>query len=262
MAVTNGNFFFKFIVESILEGAQFAPNFDRCRDLDISKLVVIYSKRSLHFREDCGIFCEGEWEQQRHLNGHTGLVNFIGFICFVNFIGRVGLVDIVCFIHLINSIGLIGLVDLVGFICLVNFIGVVGLVGLIGFICLVNLIGVVGLVRLVELNGLGLVDSSTYHRFCDYLAATAITTATLFAVSRNLGRRVAKLFVAALYNCLVTAAVKTTMWLKHTASHRVVALQISASKIVNATTAYYAASLLHVGLFVREKMMCWWLALA
>jgi hypothetical protein len=60
MAVTNGNFFLKFIVESILEGAQFAPNFDRCRDLDISKLVVIYSKRSLHFRKDCGIFCEGE----------------------------------------------------------------------------------------------------------------------------------------------------------------------------------------------------------
>ena len=28
MAVTNGNFFFKFIVESIVEGARFAPNFD------------------------------------------------------------------------------------------------------------------------------------------------------------------------------------------------------------------------------------------
>jgi hypothetical protein len=36
---------------------------------------------------------------------------------------------------------------------------------------------------------------------------------------------------------------------------------MSASEIVNATTAYYAASLLHVCTFVREKM-CWWLALA
>jgi hypothetical protein len=27
-----------------------------------SKLIVIYPKISLHFQEDCGIFCEGEWE--------------------------------------------------------------------------------------------------------------------------------------------------------------------------------------------------------
>ena len=39
-------------------------------------------------------------------------------------------------------------------------------------------------------------------------------------------------------------------------------LRISASDIINATTAYYATSLLHVGSFVREKMMCWWLALS
>jgi hypothetical protein len=138
----------------------------------------------------------------------------------------------------------------------------VGLVSLVGFIHLVDFIGVVGLVGLVELNGLGLVDSSTYHCFCNYLAATAITTATLFAVSRNQACRVAKLFATALRDHLVAAAVKTTLWLKHTASHGVAALCISASKIVNATTVNYATSLLHVGLFVREKMMCWWLELS
>jgi hypothetical protein len=42
--------------------------------------------------------------------------------------------------------------------------------------------------------------------------------------------RVAKLFTAALHNRLSAAAVKTTLWLKHTASHGVVALQISASE--------------------------------
>ena len=63
------------------------------------KLIVIYSKRSLRFRKDCGIFCEGEWEQQRHLDGQTGLVDFIGVV---------------------------SLVGLVGFICIVDFIGVVG----------------------------------------------------------------------------------------------------------------------------------------
>jgi hypothetical protein len=30
-----------------------------------SKLIVIYSKTSLHFYKDCGIFCEGEREQQQ-----------------------------------------------------------------------------------------------------------------------------------------------------------------------------------------------------
>jgi hypothetical protein len=29
-----------------------------------SKLIVIYSTTSLHFREDCRVFCEGEREQQ------------------------------------------------------------------------------------------------------------------------------------------------------------------------------------------------------
>ena len=100
-----------------------------------------------------------------------------------------------------------------------------------------------------------------YHCFCNYLAATAITTASLFAVSRNQARGVGKLFAAALPDCLAVAAVKTMLWLKHTASHRVAALQISASKIVNATTAFYAASSLHIHSFVMEKM-CWWLALA
>jgi hypothetical protein len=62
---------------------------------------------------------------------------------------------------------------------------------------------------------------------------------------------------------LATAVNKATkiMWLNYTASHGVAALRISASEIVNAATAYYAASLLHVCTFVREKM-CWWLALA
>jgi hypothetical protein len=39
-AVMNGSFSFKFIVESILEGARFAPNFDRPSNLDSSRLIV------------------------------------------------------------------------------------------------------------------------------------------------------------------------------------------------------------------------------
>ncbi len=51
------------------------------------------------------------------------------------------------------------------------------------------------------------------------------------------------------------------MWLEYAASHGVAALRMSASKIVNATTVYYAALSLHIGTSVREKM-CWWLTLA
>jgi hypothetical protein len=61
------------------------------------KLIVMYSKRSLHFREDCGIFCEGEWEQQRHLDGHTSLIDFIGLVGLVGFVGLAGLIGLVSF---------------------------------------------------------------------------------------------------------------------------------------------------------------------
>jgi len=35
------------------------------------KLIVIYSKKSLHFREDCGMFCEGEWESKSNSSTTT-----------------------------------------------------------------------------------------------------------------------------------------------------------------------------------------------
>jgi hypothetical protein len=41
--------------------------------LQTSKLIVMYSKTSLHFCKDCGIFFEGEREQQRQLDKHNGL---------------------------------------------------------------------------------------------------------------------------------------------------------------------------------------------
>jgi hypothetical protein len=38
------------------------------------KLIVNYTKTSLHFREDCGTFCEGEWVQHRRLDKHNDLI--------------------------------------------------------------------------------------------------------------------------------------------------------------------------------------------
>jgi len=200
---------FKLIDTLASEGARFAQIlYHQPRDLDSSqlivdlisinqsskniinssfkpqKLIVIYSKRSLHFREDCGIFCEGEWEQQRRLDGHTGLVDFIG-LANVDFIGLVGLngldgiVGLSCLDNLIGLdhfglgvigytgfglngtsllIGFTGVFSIVGFIRLVDFIGVVGLVDLFGIIglCLVDL-GLVGYNGL-GINGISLVD--------------------------------------------------------------------------------------------------------
>ena len=43
------------------------------------KLIVIYSKKSLHFREDCRMFCEGEWEEQSQQPKHD-LIDHYGVI--------------------------------------------------------------------------------------------------------------------------------------------------------------------------------------
>ena len=70
--------------------------------------MIVISKISLHFREDCGIFCEGEWE-------HAQSVGFIvGFLTLVN-----------CWV--IGLIGLIDIIGLVGQIFLVSFINLIGL---------------------------------------------------------------------------------------------------------------------------------------
>ena len=39
-----------------------------------SKLIVVYSKKSLHFRKDCKMFCEGEWEEQSQQPKHDSSI--------------------------------------------------------------------------------------------------------------------------------------------------------------------------------------------
>jgi hypothetical protein len=148
-----------------------------------SKLIVIYSKTSLHFREDSRIFCEGEWEQQWHLDGHTnligvglivhislvgcmefigldGLIGCIGCNDLISIVSLVGLVGIVCLISRIGLIGLISLVGLIDHIGRNHFIGCIGLIGLIelikliGFVGFVSLIGPIGHIGLIGHNGL------------------------------------------------------------------------------------------------------------
>ncbi len=80
----------KLIDALISEGARFDSNLYRPGDLDssqltvynnsakrASQLIVIYSKKFLHFREDCVIICEGEWEEQSQQLKCNGLVDFI-----------------------------------------------------------------------------------------------------------------------------------------------------------------------------------------
>jgi hypothetical protein len=113
---------FKLIVALASEGAMFAPyifqdasylyklNHEgacvQATSFQTSKLIVMYSKTSLHFREDCGIFCEGEWEQQRQLNKHNGLVGFLGHNGLTGLIGLIGLITgLIVLVGLINCIG-------------------------------------------------------------------------------------------------------------------------------------------------------------
>ncbi len=148
-----------------------------------SKLIVEYSKTSLHFRKDCGTFCEGEWVQHQQLNKHNdlvgpglighsglarltgsdsliGLVDFISLnilISLVGFIGRNGLTGLIGLIGLITGlVGLVGLIDCIDHIgrngcnSLVNQTGLIGCNGLIGLVKLIKLIGPASLALLAS----------------------------------------------------------------------------------------------------------------
>jgi hypothetical protein len=78
---------------------------------NFSKLIVIYSKIFFHFREDCRIYCEGEWEYKEQpdqifygdgkafINTNdkpnlplSGLVSYNCFAGLIGFVGHTGLV--------------------------------------------------------------------------------------------------------------------------------------------------------------------------
>jgi hypothetical protein len=135
------------------------------------------SKISLHFRKDCRIYCEGEWEQiikkdgiaiinannRNNLQssvfglimafGHNKLIELIGFFSLIGFVGRIGrscLVDIFHAIGFVGQTSLIGLVGNIGFISLIDF----GLITINGFVGLVGLIGFIGHIGLIGHSGL------------------------------------------------------------------------------------------------------------
>jgi hypothetical protein len=181
-----------------------------------------------------------------HKNGLISLISFVGlsasFTCWL--IGHISLGRLIDHNGLVSFIGL----GIFGFIGLsLDSLGRLGHISLVGRSAAssnhwpISLISVFGLCLIASsasaaslahrlIHFVGLIGSSTHRLFCEHLV-TAVNEATKIR------------------------------WLKHTASHKAAALQISASKIVNAATAYYAASSHHVCTFVREKM-CWWLALA
>ncbi len=84
---------FQLIVVSVSEGACTAPiTFNAKR----SKMIVIHIKKfktSLHFRKDCGMFCEAELEEQSHqpkydLVDHYGIIGHDNFIDLIGFDGH------------------------------------------------------------------------------------------------------------------------------------------------------------------------------
>jgi hypothetical protein len=107
-----------------------------------SKLIVIYSKKSLHFRKDCGMFCVGEWEEQSQQPKHD-LVDHYGVI------GRTDLIDLIKFVGYNGLINCNGLLDFIG---VVSFFGLDRLVGIVGLSCLIGLINLIKIVKL-GING-------------------------------------------------------------------------------------------------------------
>ena len=94
-----------------------------------------------------GIFCEGEWEQQWHLDGCTSIV---GHSLIISLIGHLtGLIDFIGLDSLIGFVGFIGLVYLIGLVRLIGLINCIGhnrLVGCIGFAGLIDIVQLISLV--------------------------------------------------------------------------------------------------------------------
>ncbi len=147
------NYSSQLIVDSIVDGIS-KP----------TQLIVEskHSKRFVHFCKDCGIFCEGEWEQPRHLDGYTGI---IGHRLIVNLIGHfVSLIDFIGLNNLISLMGFIGLTGLVGLIDLIKLFKISELIvkypiGIINYNGLINLMTslnhwLTGLLGFISLNGL------------------------------------------------------------------------------------------------------------
>jgi hypothetical protein len=187
-APQNPSLSLKFIVESLSEGAQFAPTTFQSFELIVtltsivdfqlvvefnlilhsegaqapsSALIVGYcsSKISFHFHNICRIFCEGVKEQINNDDANVkqrqiSLVSLSGF----NF---VGLRDINGLIGQIGFIGLVGRISLVGQISLVSLSGIsshISLAGLIGDISFIGrLISDIGLVSFIGLSFVSLV---------------------------------------------------------------------------------------------------------
>jgi hypothetical protein len=177
--------------------------------------------------------------------------------------------------RLIGHISLGGLIDHNGLVSFIS-LGIVGFIGLSldslgGHIGHISLVGhcIIGLIKsgastnhwpislsLIDVIGLCLIGIISLGK----LGITSLVglSASLACWLISLVGFTIRLSLA---TALIAAKTKILLWLEHAASHKVDALQMSASKIVNASTTYYAASSLHVSTFVREKM-CWWLALA
>jgi hypothetical protein len=144
------------------------------------------SKISLHFRKDCGIFCEGEWEQIIKRDGIAiinknkrnnlqlsdisliGLTTF-GLLTINGFVGLVGLIDFIGHISLISHNGLFGfgLDNHNGFVNIFSIvsIGFVGLNCLVGQVSLINLLALlnhwpIGLIGIISFGLIGLSASA------------------------------------------------------------------------------------------------------
>jgi hypothetical protein len=114
-----------------------------------SQLIVIYSKKLLHFHEDCIIICEGEWKEQSQQPKHD-LVDHYGVI------GHANLIDLIKFVSYNGLVKCNGLVDFIG---VVGFVGLDCLVGIVGLSCLDDIIGLVDLVKI----GISIVGQEVGH---------------------------------------------------------------------------------------------------
>jgi hypothetical protein len=222
-----------------------------------SQLIVIYSKKFLHFREDCVIICEGEWQPKHDLVDHYGVIGRTDLI-----IDLIKIVDYNNQISLVSLINRISLVSLSGFIDHISFIGlsIVGFVGL----SLVSLSGLISHSSLVGRCIIGLIDlpASSNHWPIGLISVISLSLIASSASVASLARRLISFISLVGSSTHRLFCERITTAVNEATALRVATLRLSANEIANAASTYYLiASSFHVHLLVREKMW-WWLALA
>ncbi len=165
MMATHADYSLQLIVESLFTGAKLVAS---ATIPNKSFKLIDVSKTSLRFRKDCGMFCEGKWEQKRRFDGNAGIIGLVGFVGLVD-IGGLDIVSQHTGIDLVGhhtGIGPVGCISPNGLNLVIGHVGLIDCIGLNGHIGCNGLIDHMGLVGHTDLASTSINSLSLISLVC------------------------------------------------------------------------------------------------